>query len=125
MTKADAMVKLDLDGRRARIRWRRWVWLLRRAGYEPVALGYRRSPGGKGWHVWIEVDPMPRRPEEVVAVEAMLGSDPARVAMQLVRAKSYYRMPGWERRRWNTLYLPDQRRARRLKLRGVRCVGMS
>lgn len=78
--------------------------LLRRAGYRPVWLAQKRSRSGKGWHLILKVTPRPRHPMEVVALQAILGSDVMREACNLRRAKMLPTMPRWARRMWNVLY---------------------
>ncbi len=92
---------------------------LSRAGYAAVDVTLRPSPGGHGWHVLIDVEPAPTSPMEVVALQAILGSDPWREAMQVNRARAYAHVPSWMRRVWNVLYKSDSRRDRNLKLKGA------
>ena len=106
------ILKLDIDRQRPpsmRIIEHR----LNRAGYELLATARRRSPGGKGWHLWLEVSPSPRSPVEVVALQAILGSDPLREAVTLARALVWDRTPVFAREWWNVLYAPDRARSRR------------
>ncbi len=63
------------------------AWLLARAGVKAVAMQQRRSPGGKGWHVEIVVEPAPRTCMEVAALQAVLGSDVKREACNVNRAR--------------------------------------
>lgn len=104
------VLKLDYDTRRlpglGRIRSYLGLVLmrLRRAGYRPLWLMQKRSPSGKGWHVMIEVEPRPRRREEVVALQAILGSDPQREACNLWRARQGGRVGRFWRERFNVLY---------------------
>lgn len=78
---------------------------LARAGYQRAWITRTRSPSGKGWHVVLAVSPQPTDPREVVALQAVLGSDPAREACNLFRAKQILANPdpvlvcGW-----NVLY---------------------
>lgn len=98
------VVKLDVDAGRQRptIGW--LAYALRRAGYRIEWLAERRSPGGKGWHLWLKLKPRPRTPQEVVALQAILGSDIMREACNLRRANLYERVPAFMRDRWNVLY---------------------
>jgi hypothetical protein len=115
LSRKQALVKLDWDHRRkpdlgvisAK---------LERAGYVWTDVTVRRSPSGKGWHVILDVEPRPRSPVEVVALQAILGGDPWREAMQMNRARAFAKVPRWMRDAWNVLYQSDSRRARRLKL---------
>lgn len=115
LTGDNALLKLDLDRRRPPS-IRRLRFLLGRAGYRLGALVMRRSPSGRGWHVWIETDPRPRHPAEVVALQSILGSDPTREAVTLYRGMAWQRTPAFAREWWNVLYTPDRARTRRLKL---------
>jgi hypothetical protein len=98
-----AVVKLDLD--RKRVPWSRILRRLSRAGYTFVRSRQRQSRSG-GWHVWIWVRPLPRTPMEVIALQVILGSDPEREAMNLVRARKLWRTPAFARTWWNVLYRP-------------------
>lgn len=100
------ILRLDLDGGRRPLGLARVCWLLRRASLRPVWLSQRRSPGGKGWHVEVQVRPAPRTAMEVTALQAALGSDPAREACNVNRARMVDRgkVSRWWRHRWNVLY---------------------
>lgn len=113
LTKRQAEIKLDIDGE---LDTQEVFRLLRRGGYRATAMGIRRSPGGSGWHVNVHVIPTPRHPMEVVALQAILGGDRNREAMQLHRARCFYDVPMWMRNIWNVLYLPDPRRNRHVKI---------
>lgn len=80
--------------------------LLRRAGYRPLWLRQERSGSGKGWHLIVETKPEIKTPMEVVALQAILGSDPWREACNVQRVRNLDRVPrAWrERDRWNVLY---------------------
>lgn len=104
LTRAEAVVRCDYDAdtpippaatRRAR---------LRRAGFRIVQSRRVRSPSGRGWHLFVDVTPRPRTPETVVALQAILGSDPWREACNLARARVLHRVPRAMRRHWNVLY---------------------
>lgn len=75
-----------------------------RAGYRIRYLCERRSPGGCGWHLTLAVRPHPKTPEEVVALQAILGSDLEREAANLFRAARYRDAPAVMKDRWNVLY---------------------
>lgn len=66
-----------------------------------AAIRYSRSK--RGWHVAIMlrhgVSAMQR-----VAMEAILGDDPMRAAMNLARAENAHRMPKFWQQRWNIFY---------------------
>lgn len=106
------VLKLDIDRKRPPS-IRQMEHRLNRAGYELLAVARRHSPGGKGWHVWVEVSPSPTHPLEVVALQAILGSDPLREAVTLARALVLGRTPPYAREWWNVLYAPDKARSRR------------
>lgn len=91
----------------------RVAWLLQRAGFVPIVLGQTRSPSGRGWHVELDVAPTPT-PLEVVALQAILGSDRGREACNLHRARMIVggRVRGWWAERWNVLYAERGRRRR-------------
>ena len=115
LTMEQAAIKLDIDGPAPSVN--ELVRLLIRAGYKPFAMWYGRSPSGKGWHVVIHVRPRPTSPHEVVALQAILGGDPNREAMQMERAKAFPSVPMFMRDAWNVLYAPHHHRMRHLHLR--------
>lgn len=116
----DGILKLDVDRKRAPS-LRRLRFLLGRAGYTLLALIKRRSPSGSGWHLWLQVEPCPQHPAEVVALQAVLGSDPAREAVTLYRGMRLSATPFFAHSWWNVLYEPDVARSRHLTLnRGER-----
>ncbi len=90
---------------------------LRRAGYAVRELVQRRSPSKRGWHVLVNVEPQPRTAMEVVALQAICGSDPWREAMQVQRAHAMAKrsLPAHMRDAWNVLYQADSRRERCMK----------
>lgn len=100
------IVRLDVDAPRRPLTVGRLTWLLRRAGYRVEWLSQRRSPGGKGWHLEAALHPLPRSAVEVTALQAILGSDVAREACNLQRAKLVDRsqVSSFWRKRWNVLY---------------------
>ena len=99
-------LRLDYDGRRPP-KLTRAAWLLGRAGYRLDWWSECRSPGGKGWHVEAGLRPRPRTCVELVALQAVLGSDPAREACNVTRARMVDRraVSPWWARRWNVLYV--------------------
>ena len=117
LRRAEAVLKLDVDQPR-RLPLREILAKLGRAGYELLALGESRSPGGKGWHYWLHVHPAPRSAMEVVALQAILGSDVYREACVLRRAQSLGRVPSFARAWWNVLYRSHPARGRHT-LRGA------
>lgn len=110
-----AILKLDVD-RMRKPSASKFAYLLSRAGHSLLSVAYRRSPGGKGWHVWLEVEPRPRSMVEVIALQAILGSDPMREAVTLMRARGLRRTPRWAWEWANVLYAPDKARSRRIRL---------
>lgn len=102
LSRREATVRLDIDAGRPRPTVSQLTGLMRRAGYRIVALSERRSPGGKGWHLTLTLDPKPRTMVEVVALQAICGSDPWREAVTLYRSRE-----AWDaesRRLANVLY---------------------
>lgn len=78
--------------------------LLKRAGYGVERTEWYRSPSGKGWHLVVDTDPLPGSEMEVVALQAVLGSDPLREACNVMRARNVGRVGPFWRTRWNVLY---------------------
>lgn len=118
MTRDQAALKLDFDTIR-RPSLLNIFRLLRRAGYEEVEWIIDQSPSGNGWHVIVHVSPRPRSPFEVVALQAICGSDVNREAMQMHRARTFAKSPPFMRDAWNVLYAPHLCRQRRLSLKGT------
>lgn len=99
-------IKLDIDNRKRLPSRRKMVAKLRWAGYTMSDFTARRSPSGTGWHVMMRIEPEPTTAVEVVALQALLGSDPFREASNLNRARHVDAgtVTGYWRKRWNTLY---------------------
>lgn len=100
------LLKVDIDNADPMPRGR-MKWLLARAGFRLIALTARRSPSGQGWHLNVNVAPVVRRTvplAEVVALQCILGSDPAREACNLTRARTAARRGGKYLKRWNVFY---------------------
>lgn len=116
MTRAQAAIKLDLDNVPGEAPLDDIHRLLGRAGYRAKDVTCRRSPSGNGWHIILIVQPRPQSPYEVVALQAILGGDRNREAMQMHRAKAFPEVPVWMRDKWNVLYLPDKNRQRHASL---------
>lgn len=116
LTRLQAEIKLDVDARQEPPDLQVVSQLLERAGYRVESWTQRSSPGGNGWHVIIEVVPRPTTAMEVVALQAICGSDPWREAISVVRARSFVKAPKFMRDRWNVLYRPDKARSRHLTL---------
>lgn len=86
--------------------------LLARAGYTLVRRWMKRSPSGKGWHVYVQLDRGVDQWMEMVALQAILGSDRYREACNVQRVRTIRTMAPdmrafWEPR-WNVFY--DKRR---------------
>lgn len=83
----DARLRLDIDAGKKRPTLVGICGLCKRAGYAVIAVSERRSPGGKGWHLTVDLEPRPRTMVEVVALQAILGSDAWREAVTLYRCR--------------------------------------
>lgn len=97
-----SVLRLDYDrARLPRDSYRRVVAALRWLRLRPLALVYRRT--ARGWHVKIAVA---RRcsPLVVVALQAIMGSDPKRETFNLVRARTLPRAPSEWRNRYSVLF---------------------
>lgn len=116
MTREQAAVKLDLDDMLGDPPFENIARLLKRAGYTIKEKEAARSPSGKGWHVIVHVSPRPKCPYEVVALQAILGGDINREAMQMHRARTFARSPRFMKDAWNVLYAPHPCRQRRVSL---------
>ena len=112
MTEKQATIKVDVDNAKAPPSIGEICRILRRAGYEPEAVGIGRSPSGEGFHVVLHVSPRPSSPYEVVALQLLLGGDREREAVQMFRARMFGKAPSWMRDHWNVLYLPNDKRER-------------
>ena len=81
---------------------------------EPIAVSYERSPSGGGWHVTViwrdEMTDM-----EIIAMQAVLGSDLRRETMNLGRVRS-----GKQDQYWNLLYRENLTNGSKEKRRGGR-----
>lgn len=121
MTREQAAVKIDFDNMPSEyvplVNIHR---LLGRAGYVIKEQDVSRSPSGNGWHVVLHISPRPKCPYEVVALQAILGGDVNREAMQMHRARTFTRVPKFMRDAWNVLYAPHPKRTRRLSNRALR-----
>lgn len=74
--------------------------LLARAGYSLVKRWKRRSPSGKGWHVYLLLDAPVSCWMETVALQAVLGSDRYREACNVQRVRTLAAMPPDLRAYW-------------------------
>lgn len=100
-----AWLYLDVDAGQPEPEIGRIQTLLARAGYRVAALSIGRSPSGTGWHVRVLPDPQPATPMEMVALQAVLGSDPFREACNVARVRALPRVEKFWQKRWNVLYL--------------------
>ncbi len=98
------LLKLDFDNRKRCPSIRKMGAKLRRAGYGLVEHKARRSPSGTGWHVIIRTEPEPCSPMEIVALQAILGSDPFREASNVMRVRNLRKVGKHWGTRWNVLY---------------------
>lgn len=104
------MLKIDIDPGAALYSLDHLCGLLQRAGKRLVALRQERSGSGKGWHLWLTITPPCQSFMEIVALQAVCGSDRYREANNICRVNTLATMaPGdrryWEQR-WNVLYDP-------------------
>lgn len=106
----DGRLRLDLDAGREQPDNHELETRLRRAGYEIAGIWRRPSPSGEGEHITIELAPEPASEMEIVALQAVCGSDPFREACNVQRVRNLDRVPEWWRERWNVLYAPGGRR---------------
>lgn len=118
LTRLEARVRLDIDKGAPRPTLADLCGLCRRAGYRVVALSERRSPSGTGWHLTLDVSPRIGSQVEVVALQAILGSDVWREAATLSRVRV---ARGPKERKWaNVLYAGKVARGRLLGGRHLR-----
>lgn len=115
-----AVVKLDWDDcpGHQQAKWEtEVVHRATRAGYRITRWESSTSPGGKGVHVLLWVEPVPATAMEVVALQLLFLSDPYREALQIERAHGAMlpETPDWMRDRWNVLYGPSRVRGRRAR----------
>lgn len=78
------------------------VGLLRRAGKRLVWLRQERSRSGKGWHLTLKITPPCHSPMEVIALQAVCGSDRYREANNVLRARHV--QDGTVSRYWRTRF---------------------
>lgn len=99
---------------------------LARAGYKVTAWSFERSTNG--WHAKVSLDRPPDSPMEVVALQAVCGSDPLRESCNVQRARMAEHVadsaahPDATRverdaadfwlQRWNVLYRPNPNRVK-------------
>lgn len=94
-------VLVDLDA----LGLRPWQmkWRLMQAGYRVRSMRIYRSTTKRHRHVVFTVSPRPRTLIEVIALQLLCGSDPAREANNLRRARTPT-LPRWAMRTQNRLY---------------------
>jgi hypothetical protein len=95
----------------------RMTALLERMDRKIGSVTVSKSPSGAGWHMRLRIVPRPESPMEVVALQAILGSDPWRECMQFLRARMFESCPDHMQEHWNVLYRPDKARTRHLRLK--------
>ena len=91
-------IKLDYDVPEAPpIGW----WMFRALNLTVQLARWDRT--ANGWHVliWVKEE---LEPTEIVALQAILGSDPRREAFNLMRVRSLEDVPEWWRGKWNVLF---------------------
>lgn len=113
---AATTLKIDYDHKRDILTTGDIVNRLARAGYRPVRLERRLSPSGRGQHVLVDVTPAPRSKYAIVALQAILGSDPFREACNVQRLRGLKDAPPFWRARWNVLYTRRSLRAEPLEV---------
>lgn len=106
MSALQGLLKLDVDSGVAFPTNRKIDRRLAAAGYRRETITRKRSPSGSGWHLLVTVSPTPRSCVEVVALQAILGSDLARESHNLLRAQAcdYGDISKYWRDRFNVLY---------------------
>lgn len=100
----DTRLKIDYDAGRPRPSDAELAALLARAGYSIVRRVEYVSGGGEGRHLILSLDPEPATPMEIVALQAVCGSDPFREACNVQRARRLPDVDPFFRERWNVLY---------------------
>lgn len=99
---APTVLRLDYDRPRPpRDSYTRIVNALRWLRLRPLVLVYRRTR--RGWHVKIALS-QKVAPLVVVALQAILGSDPKRETFNLIRARALRRAPSEWRDRYSVLF---------------------
>lgn len=100
------ILKLDLDPGQPVYTLGHLIMLLERAGYRVLWLRQEWSRSRKGQHIMLQLTPNPTDAMEVVALQAVLGSDRYREAANVLRARMLPRVSPFWRRRFNVLYDP-------------------
>jgi len=96
-----AVLRMDYDRLRIGRAYSRVMGALRWLRLRPVAVVFRRTE--RGWHMKVALT---RRcqPLVVVALQAILGSDPKREVFNLLRARALPRVPVEWRNRYSILF---------------------
>ena len=96
-----AVLRVDYDGRIPAVSYRQLIAALRWLRLRPLAVVYRRTV--RGYHMKVALT---RRcqPLVVVALQAILGSDPKREVFNLLRARALPRCPVEWRNRYSILF---------------------
>jgi hypothetical protein len=104
------VLKIDWDSHEEALTVGDIVRRLRWAGFRLEWWREDFSPSGSGRHLVLRLAPRPKNPYVIVALQAILGSDPYREAANVQRVRSLPTMPRWARRMWNTLYTRKEAR---------------
>jgi hypothetical protein len=75
--------------------------LARVCGFVPYAVCYSKTR--RGWHV-AALSMEKFKPIELVALQAIFGSDPMREAMDFYRARNIHKADAFWKTRWNIIY---------------------
>jgi hypothetical protein len=93
-----ALLRIDVDSDARLLTLSELHGRLRRAGKRVLWLCQTRSRSLRGWHLTIRVSPPCRSLEELIALQAVCGSDPYREANNLLRARRVDDVaPFWQR----------------------------
>ena len=106
MNCALTVLKIDVDAHQQCLTIGRLAAQARRAGVTIHWMRQERSRSGRGWHLLVAVSPAIASAMEIVALQAIFGSDPAREANNILRARALPHVPEFWQTRWNVLYDP-------------------
>lgn len=97
----ETVAKLDIDGALPPDIVQSICWTLHKLDNAPELVRIDRT--ARGWHVtvWLQ---RKVSATELVAVQAILGSDPRREVFNLVRVRKLAEVPPCWVQRWNVLY---------------------
>lgn len=95
---------IDIDASTLGASWLdRWRWCCSVWRWRPVVVRFDRTR--RGWHIVATATAPAGTPAmQLVAAQAILGSDPNREAFNVMRAASLGSVPPFWRSRWNVLY---------------------